>query len=305
MQRIAENDPSGFIEMGHFGDDWEILKIPAVIDDAFVTSLPSDIQPKVQVQPQENGRFSYWEVKEPIEKLVKAESGEGKSKDGSPIGRQVFAAQYMQKPQAIGGNLIHSAQFKRYREVPKLKYRKIYVDTAQKTKEKNDFTVFSEWGLGAEGIYLIDLFRAKLEAPDLITRGRDFWERARARDVAKFGSLRQMVVEDAASGTGLIQTFKRAPVIPVLAVIRTKDKLTRLMDVLSFIESGQIFVPESATWLHDFLVECEAFSADMTHAHDDQVDTMIDAILDLLGPQNTLSVWASLGQQSMAAQPKR
>ncbi len=299
MQRIAENDPSGFIEQGNFGDDWEVLKIPAIIDDNFLLNLPPDILPKVKTQPQENGRFSYWPMKEPIDELIKREIGQGKQKDGSAVGRHVFAAQYMQKPQAIGGNLIHTSQFKRYKELPKLKYRKIYVDTAQKIKEKNDFTVFGEFGICEQGnLYLVDLFRAKLEAPDLITRGRDFWEKARGRDTLKCGQVRQMVVEDAASGTGLIQTFKRPPIIPVYPIIRTKDKLSRLMDILQYIEAGQVYLPESAPYLHDFVTECESFSADMTHAHDDQIDVLIDAITDLLGPQNTLEIWAKLGRDS-------
>ena len=41
----------------------------------------------------------------------------------------------------------------------------------KKTKERNDYSVFEEWGLGADGlIYLIDMVRGKWEAPELQKR---------------------------------------------------------------------------------------------------------------------------------------
>ncbi|OWK42180.1 phage-related protein [Fimbriiglobus ruber] len=63
---------------------------------------------------------------------------------------------------------------------------------------------------------------------------------------------------------------------------RTKDKLTRVMDAVSSIEAGFVVLPEDAPFASDFLVECEAFTADDSHAHDDQIDPMCDAITDML-----------------------
>ncbi len=40
MQRLAENDCVGFIEKGNLGGTWDFVKIPAVIDDAFIAALP-------------------------------------------------------------------------------------------------------------------------------------------------------------------------------------------------------------------------------------------------------------------------
>jgi len=39
-------------------------------------------------------------------------------------------------------------------------------------------------------------------------------------------------------------------------------------------------VPKDAHWVGEFFEECEAFNAAFTHDHDDQVDTLIDAIED-------------------------
>ncbi len=191
---------------------------------------------------------------------------------------------YQQNPIALGGEIIKGAYFGRYTILPKLKYRKIYGDTAQKTKEANDYSVFECWGLGEDGwAYLIDLIRGKWEAPELKRRAVDFWTKHKAMDGA-LGVLREMGIEDKASGTGLIQDIRTSvsPAIPIKAIQRNIDKLTRVMDVLSYIEAGYVHIPETAAWVSDFVSECESFTSDDSHAHDDQIDPMCDAISNLL-----------------------
>ena len=77
------------------------------------------------------------------------------------------------------------------------------------------------------------------------------------------------------------------PKIPVKAITRGSDrnKLTRVMDVQGYIESGYVFIPDDEMglpWVYDFVSECESFTADDTHKHDDQIDPMCDAISDML-----------------------
>ena len=79
-----------------------------------------------------------------------------------------------------------------------------------------------------------------------------------------------------------IQEIKRTERIPVRGVERNKDKFTRVMDASPFIESGFVVLPEDAPFVSDFIVECEAFTADDSHAHDDQIDPMCDAVIDML-----------------------
>ena len=50
------------------------------------------------------------------------------------------------------------------------------------------------------------------------------------------------------------------------------------MDVQSYIESGSVCLPSDASFVHDFIAECEAFTPDDSHPHDDQIDCMVDAI---------------------------
>lgn len=193
-------------------------------------------------------------------------------------GSLVWNALYQQRPTAKGGGLIKSEWFGEYKELPPLKWRAVYGDTAQKTKEVNDFSVFEHWGLGMDGyMYLIDMIRGKWEADELKRRAVAFWNSCKS---IRNGSLRHMAVEDKASGTGLIQSIRKDALCPIKAIQRDKDKYTRLMDTQGFIESGYIKLPTDKPFVSDFLVEMESINPDF-NTHDDQLDPMMDAITEM------------------------
>jgi predicted phage terminase large subunit-like protein len=300
MQRIAESDPAGFILSGNMEGKWTHVKIPALLDFDDLEALGSQYRAMVgPVEVDSKNRFSYWPYKEPLEQLLSMERGDAVSPDGARISRFVFTSQYNQEPTTLGGNMIKGEYFDRHSVVPKIKYRKIFADTAQKTKEKNDFSVFGEFGLATDGkLYLLDLIRGKWEAPELQRRAIAFWAKAKSRDVEKFGQLREMPVEDKSSGTGLIQSLKQPPYnIPIKPVERNKDKLTRVMDVLPYIEVTLVSIPEGASFTNDFVSECESFTPDDTHDFDDQVDVLIDAVNDMLASGNKMKIWEKLAEQ--------
>jgi predicted phage terminase large subunit-like protein len=189
-----------------------------------------------------------------------------------------WSAMYQQSPIALGGNMFKTDEFRFYDVLPKLKWRAAYADTAQKTKESNDYSVFQLWGESWEGqAILIDQIRGKWEAPELLTQARAFWAKHKADGS---GVLRSFNVEDKASGTGLIQTLKGEG-IPILGIQRSVDKITRAMDAIPLIQSGNVLLPRNAPWLSDYLSEFAAFPKG---ANDDQVDPTMDAINAILSP---------------------
>jgi predicted phage terminase large subunit-like protein len=301
MQRLGEKDPSGFMLSGNIVPLSKLHKliIPAILTPEYVKTIPEKYLPFVDKStPDEDGNISYWQYKEPIDDLNAMKRGEGTDADGSRISRFVFSSQYDQNPVPVGGNIIRGAWFPRYKVLPKITYKKIFADTAQKTKEHNDYSVFECWGAGDDGrIYLLDMIRGKWEAPELKRRAIAFWNKhAVYKDFENVGKLREMIVEDKSSGTGLIQDIKTMNSIPIKGIERNKDKYTRLMDVLAEIEAGQVCLPEDAPFVNDFIQECEAVTADNSHAHDDQIDPMIDAINDMVSNKNKLRVWERANQ---------
>ena len=219
------------------------------------------------------------------------------SKMETTLGSYHTAAQLQQRPNKRGGTIIHGEWFKRYLVLPKLSFRKIFADTTQKTKEANDYSVFQCWGYGEGRIYLLDQIRGKWEAPELQRRAIDFWNKHKdLTDLHTTGQLRRMEIEDKSSGTGLIQGIKEKGSIPIFAIQRDRDKYLRVLDGLPHIEAGLVWIPENAPFTADYIAECEGFTSNDSHAHDDQVDPTMDAIRDMLGQPDKASMWAKLGR---------
>jgi predicted phage terminase large subunit-like protein len=185
---------------------------------------------------------------------------------------------YQQNPIVVGGDLFRDEWWQFRDSPPRTLWRAIYVDTAQKTKEVNDYSVFQCWGATEDGqAVLLDQLRGRWEAPELLEVARAFWAKHKA--VTGMGRLRKMPVEDKVSGTGLIQTLRREG-IPVLPVQRNVDKVTRAMDTGPLVQSGNVILVRGVPHLSDLLAETSAFP---NGTHDDTVDAMMDAVEDICG----------------------
>lgn len=195
-----------------------------------------------------------------------------------------FSSQYMQQPTPLGGAMIKAEWIRQYSEPPAISTLLIVMDTAMKTGEHNDFSVISAWGSDGTDVFLLDVDRGKWEAPDLLDHATAFIRKHRPRRPTTV-RVRGVMVEDKASGTGLIQSLRRDTSLrdmPVIAVQRSRDKVSRVNDILPFIRAGRLLVPEHAPWLAAYLGELAAFSPAGTHQHDDQVDVTVDALNELL-----------------------
>lgn len=209
------------------------------------------------------------------------------------LGNEMWQAKCMLRPVTLGGNILKTNLLKHYNELPFLKYRWIEGDTAQKTEERHDYTVFQCWGKGYDGgIYLIDQFRGKVEYSDLKQRFKDFWNKhndVEAYDPRKYGYLTSAFIEDKSSGTQIIQETQREGNIPIVAVPRAKSKFERAVTVaVPKLEAGYIFIPENAPFVADLKEEMESFTGereteqqiikmDNKKKFDDQVDCFVSA----------------------------
>ena len=245
MQRLHEEDLSGWLLAGGSGEKWEHLVIPARKPDG----------------------SSFWPAQFPDEMLARLEAS-------SPY---VFAGQYMQAPAPLGGGIFKDAWWQMVSAPPPILWRSIYADTAQKTKEQNDFSVMQCWGRSVNGqAVLLDMARGKWEAPELETMARAFYAKHKAID--NQGALRAFKVEDKVSGTGLIQKLKREG-IPMIGIQRNRDKVSRAFDTAPFVQSGNVLVMNNLPGLADFLSEAALFP---NAAHDDMIDAAMSAISDIL-----------------------
>lgn len=244
MQRLHEQDLSGWLLDGNNGEQWDHLCIPAVTEDG----------------------ESFWPKQLKIENLERLKQANS----------YIFAGQYMQTPSPAGGGIFKSEWIRHWDNLPEMEYRMVYADTAMKTGQENDFSVFQHWGKGIDGfIYMIDMIRGRWEAPQLLARAAAFWDKCLNQTK---GTLRKMKVEDKASGTGLIQQLRQAN-IPVEGIPRNRDKVTRGYDSAPQVEAGRVFLPTRHECLADLMHELATFP---NAAHDDTVDPFMDAVQDML-----------------------
>ena len=254
MQRLHEEDLAGWLKNGGNGEEWEVLSIPV---------LDENDQP-------------LWPEKHDIEQLTRMRQKNS----------YVFNSQYMQTPAAKGGDIIRGSWFKRYSVLPQMKRVIIVGDTAQKIKQHNDYSVFAVVGLARDGgVFIIDLIRGKWEAPELEQKLNDIWNKYRASHGAQ-----SVYIEDKSSGTGLIQAIQRKRLIPIKGIQVDADKYTRVLSIQGYIESGYVYLPEDAAWVADFIDECEKFTATDSHKHDDQVDTLVHAVTELMSHSDVLDL---------------
>lgn len=203
------------------------------------------------------------------------------------INNYMFLSQYQQEPIQEGGNVIKRDYFRYYPTTSTFNYKRILIsgDTAMKVKEHNDFSVFIVGGVTNENqLHILDVVRGKWEAPKLEKVAVATWNKYKSNPLTGL-MCNGLYIEDKASGTGLIQGLKAKYGLPVFGVKADTDKLTRCENILPYIESGQVLLPESENYsfVPDLLAECEAFSRDMSHSHDDQVDALGILIQEALG----------------------
>lgn len=238
-QRISENDACGYL-MKSFPDDYVLLKYPALVNEE--STIPDTKTTK-------------------------------ELKDLERVDPFTFYSQYQQEPIVLGGNLIKTEWFNYYDGPLQFEYKFFTADTAQKTKEHNDFSVFNCWGVIGKNIYRVEGIRGKFEAHILERVAIEFYQKHKPRFI---------LIEDKSSGTGLIQTM-RSKGFPIQDIQRVKDKLTRVMDAIPFLAVKVVYLLKDDPSNGDFLSECASFRADMGHEHDDQVDTLLDAVSHLYG----------------------
>ena len=247
MQRLHLDDLVGWIEKNEH-NLWDICKVKALDDEG----------------------NSFWEERYPSNEL----------KHIQLTNAFKFQSQYQQEPIALGGSVIKGEWFGYYSVNVKYDYKKIIIaaDTAIQAKEHSDYSCFLVGGITQNNhLHILQIAHDKWEYPELkqnASRIYNQWQLDKRETSAS-----ALYIEDKASGQQLIQDFKKLG-LPVRPIEVTKDKLTRVEEVLDYIASGLVELPESRSYGNNnvLISECEAFSRDMSHSHDDIVDTLVHLI---------------------------
>jgi predicted phage terminase large subunit-like protein len=246
MQRLHEDDLVGHV-LGL--EPWEVLSFPAIAETDEEHQVETIWGP--QCFTRRSGEALHPE-REPLEVLHRTRR---------TIGEYNFASQCQQSPAPLGGGLVKTEWFKRYRDNDKPEHFDRIVqswDTANKATELSDYSVCTTWGVKGKHLFLIGLFRRRLEYPAL--------KRAVCEQQKLFNAS-VVLIEDKASGTQLIQDLIAEG---CHGVTRYDEKTMRMHAQTAVIENGFVHLPETAPWLAEYLHELAVFP---NGKHDDQADS--------------------------------
>ena len=249
MQRLHEDDLIGHVLAQ---EGWEVLSFPAIAEADEVHRIETIWG--AQCFRRRQGEALHPD-REPLETLDRIRR---------TIGEYNFAGQYQQSPAPLGGGLVRAEWFKRYGEKDRPeRFDRIVQswDTANKATELSDFSVCTTWGVKGKDLFLLGLFRRRLEYPAL--------KRA-VREQQSLFDAKEVLIEDKASGTQLIQELINDGCHGVTRYQPTCDKIMRLHAQTAMIENGFVHIPETAPWLAEYLHELTVFPKGK---HDDQVDS--------------------------------
>jgi len=240
MQRLHEDDLTGFLLSGGSGEDWTHLCMPALDED----------------------NTPLWNDKHNFEELESIRQAD----------RYTFAGQYMQTPSPDEGGEWRKNWFQiidKSELSPNIKWE-MFIDGAYTENTKNDPTGIQISGKHNNDLYIYSSIDKYLEMPGL----KAFIE----PHIESLGvKVYHILIEPKASGKSLKQLLKKETRLNV-SEIQTDfvkvSKIERARTSSTFIEGGRVFLVKG-TWNENFLKQVATFP---NAKHDEHVDLTSYAI---------------------------
>ena len=250
MTRWHEDDLVGWLLDEHKHENWHVLRLPALAED-------DDPLGRIKGEP-------LWPEFFPRERLEKIKM---------TLGERSWSALYQQRPAPQEGGIFKRRWFQdRYDYYNPPKFIRIINswDTATSEDADSAYSVGEVWGETLDGYYLLNVVRAQVEFPELLTMVRTMYQSGEQRPSA-------VPVEDKSSGRQVCQTLKRDSIMPIIPVNPPNGygKVVRAKLVSPLCEAGRVRLPANAPWLADFEDELYMFP---NSKRADQVDAMTQAL---------------------------
>lgn len=252
MQRLHTDDLVGHLmERG----GWEVLSLPAIAEAIEEFTYDTAAGPRRHLRRPGDLLHPERESQAVLDEIRRN------------LGEYAFAGQYQQTPVPFGGAIVKDKWWGVYQERPeKFDHMIQSWDTANKATELSDYSVCTTWGKKGPNLYLVHVFRQRLNYPDL---------KRSALELREVFQPDEILIEDRASGTQLIQELKVAGVYGARPVKPEGDKIMRMHAQSAKIENGFVWLPASAPWLDEYRSELSAFPKGRFA---DQVDSTSQAL---------------------------
>jgi predicted phage terminase large subunit-like protein len=249
MQRLHESDLSGYIL--ETDDSYKHVKLPLIAEQDEVIRISPTKSPAIYIERHKGDLLHPERDSQSIVDKLRADLGE-----------YAFAGQYQQNPAPLGGGMVKKDKLVWYVAPMNSGFSHIIQswDTASKVGTDNAYSACITIGVGYDKkCYVLDSFRAKLDFPSLVRAAADMF--ARAPEMYKCRQV-DVVIEDASSGTALIQELKNSRGINAIPIAAGQSKEVRLASITPQIENGDCLFPSyNPTWWPDFEKELLTFPA--------------------------------------------
>ncbi|KKM67404.1 hypothetical protein LCGC14_1471480 [marine sediment metagenome] len=169
------------------------------------------------------------------------------------LGSYAWPARLQQRPSLREGGMIKLDWFPRYR-VPLNHYDEIVQswDTANKKGAQHAYSVCLTIGRTKGKDHLLHVFREKMNIPETQRTVKNMAN-------THWGPVSALLIENAASGVGIIQHLQADTTLPIIPANPTLDKETRMDIETPALEAGNLWLPEEAEWLPEFETEMRDF----------------------------------------------
>jgi predicted phage terminase large subunit-like protein len=190
------------------------------------------------------------------------------------IGPYFWSALFQQRPSEPEGSILKASWWQFYDRLPQNFDTVVHSwDMAFKATDSSSYVVGQVWGRTGADCWLLDQVRGRWNYPDTKRRVSELADR--------WPDYSHILIEEKANGPAVIDDLS-GEVRGLVPRNPEGDKTQRAHGVSGTVEAGNVHLPspEHAPWVREFVQEC----ADFPHgAHDDQVDTMTQALFELRG----------------------
>lgn len=296
--RWVENDVIGYIQSNWSDYVWADINLPCECEDEATDPLHRKLGDSLMGDhmgdfdlPQRIRNDNIWLRSKKM--LVCAGEGE-----------RVWNALYQGHPSAQNGNLFRDNWWKRYCrkiggvsedgceygsriDIADMEYTCLSVDATFKKTETSDRVAITLWGLSQKNAYLYKLINKRMGFTDTVERIK--------RLCSEYPGIDQLIIEDKANGSAIIDTLKYTDGIPpIVAVNPLGGKYSRAQAVSPFIAGGSVYIPVDFTESERREIEDDnhietgygRFLYQMSHfpfaKNDDMVDSMSQALSRLI-----------------------
>lgn len=282
MTRWVLDDLAGYLqkrmEENPELDRWEVLKIPALLDEQAALKLGWTPELGMGGDNDYSPGTTYWPPAE--------NPPDGAELIGWPtrdlnqtrleMPPERWQALYMQEPTLEGGAIFKDAYIQDYHDVtpPDCKFTILSVDTAYSTKQRANFSAMTLWGFYHDeqrrsNMILLGAWRGRWEFHELKQKIKEIHERS-APDV--------ILVEEKTTGAAIISELRMMG-LPMTGYNPGRDdKASRAHACIPMIFDGRLHFPVHKSWAVDVRKELLTFQGTGNET-DDYVDTVTQAIL--------------------------